>query len=318
MPKVSVIVPVYNAEKYLQECMDSILRQTLTDLEVILVDDGSADSSPAICDRYAEQDARVQVIHQVNAGLSGARNCGLKTATGEFVAFVDSDDFIDENMYSAMVTVAEEKNAPLVICSGFYYSDVHKNRISHEQNTKIQSKSSAEFVSNWLWTSNEATVLFTVVWNKIYRREFFAEDLRFGDLRIHEDEEFSTRLYLKDFRVAFVDEAFYYYRANQQSITYKNFSKNNLCMLDILLKRSRIYRIKGWNRLSRLAAKNFCEVYIEYYQMSSEREHPEWMLPYRNDFNKMRMSVGVSGHAKDQIRYLIFSISPQLYKRLLQ
>lgn len=318
MPKVSIIVPVYNTEKYLCECVDSILSQTLTDLEVILVDDGSADSSPVICDGYAERDKRVKVIHQANAGLSAARNCGLNIATGEFVAFVDSDDFIDENMYSAMVTVAEEENAPLVICSGFYYSNVHKNRISHEQNMKIQSESSAKFVSDWLWASNETTVLFTVVWNKIYQREFFAEDLRFEDLRIHEDEEFSTRLYLKDFRVAFVDEAFYYYRANQQSITYKSFSKNNLCMLDVLLKRSQIYRIKGWNKLAQRAAKNFCELYMEYYQMSSGEGHPEWMLPYRSDFNKMRMSVGVSNHAKDQIRYLIFSISPQLYKKLLR
>ena len=103
MPKVSVIVPVYNAEKYLQECVDSILRQTLADLELILVDDGSTDSSPAICDRYAEQDARVQVIRQANAGLSAARNRGIEVAAGEWVAFVDSDDFIDANMYRTMI-----------------------------------------------------------------------------------------------------------------------------------------------------------------------------------------------------------------------
>lgn len=318
MPKVSVVVPVYNAEKYLQECVSSILSQTLSDLELILVDDGSTDSSPALCDQYAAKDARVKVIHQANAGVSVARNCGLKIAAGEFVAFVDSDDFVDKNMYSMMVATAESENAPLVVCSGFYYSNMHKNRISPERNTKIQSKSSAEFVGNWLWTSNETTVLFTVVWNKIYRRDFFAEELHFEDLRIHEDEEFSTRLYLKDFRIAFVDEAFYYYRANQQSITYRSFSKNNLCMLDVLLRRSRIYRIKGWNKLSRHAAKNFCELYIECYQMSTGGGHSEWMLPYRSDFNKMRMSVGISNHVKDQIRYLIFSISPQLYKRLLQ
>lgn len=88
MPKVSVIVPVYNAEKYLQECVDSILRQTLADLELILVDDGSTDSSPAICDRYAEQDARVKVIRQANAGLSAARNRGIEVAAGEWVAFI--------------------------------------------------------------------------------------------------------------------------------------------------------------------------------------------------------------------------------------
>ena len=100
MPKVSVIVPVYNAEKYLQECVDSILRQTLADLELILVDDGSTDTSPALCDRYAEQDLRVRVIHQANAGSSAARNRGIEVATGEWIAFVDSDDFIDANMRS--------------------------------------------------------------------------------------------------------------------------------------------------------------------------------------------------------------------------
>lgn len=136
MPKVSVIVPVYNAEKYLRECVDSILGQTLADLELILVDDGSTDSSPAICDRYAAQDARVQVIHQANAGLSAARNRGIEVAAGEWVAFVDSDDFIDANMYHTMIIAAEAEGAQLAVCTGYYYSDVHKERISSLHDTK--------------------------------------------------------------------------------------------------------------------------------------------------------------------------------------
>lgn len=99
MPKVSVIVPVYNAEKYLQECVDSILRQTLADLELILVDDGSTDSSPALCDRYAEQDARVKVIHKPNGRAASARNAGIRAASGDYVAFVDSDDWVSPEMY---------------------------------------------------------------------------------------------------------------------------------------------------------------------------------------------------------------------------
>ena len=103
MPKVSVIVPVYNAEKYLQECVDSILGQTLADLELILVDDGSTDTSPALCDRYAEQDARVKVIHKPNGRAASARNAGIRAASGDYVAFVDSDDWVSAEMYEKML-----------------------------------------------------------------------------------------------------------------------------------------------------------------------------------------------------------------------
>ena len=132
MPKVSVIVPVYNAEKYLQECVDSILRQTLADLELILVDDGSTDSSPAICDRYAEQDARVKVIRQANAGLSAARNRGIEVAAGEWVAFVDSDDFVDKNMFEQMYLYAKNNKYDIVVCDTInVYNDKQSYRISN-------------------------------------------------------------------------------------------------------------------------------------------------------------------------------------------
>lgn len=112
MPKVSVIVPVYNAEKYLPECVDSILAQTLRDIEVILVDDGSTDGSPALCDHYAKKDSRVHVIHKPNGRAASARNAGLKIAQGEYIAFVDSDDWIEPDMYEKMLVA----NAEVCLC----------------------------------------------------------------------------------------------------------------------------------------------------------------------------------------------------------
>lgn len=112
MPKVSIIVPVYNAEKYLSECVDSLLSQTIEDIEIILVDDGSTDASPAMCDTYAAQDHRVKVIHKPNGRASSARNAGIRAATGEFIAFVDSDDWISPDMYEKML----EPNADVCLC----------------------------------------------------------------------------------------------------------------------------------------------------------------------------------------------------------
>jgi len=116
MPKLSVIVPVYNTEKYLRECIDSILGQTFTDFELILVDDGSTDSSGAICDEYAEKDARIKVIHQENGGITVARKSGVRIARGEYVTFVDSDDWIEPEMYAAMLDCRQEAAPDIVIC----------------------------------------------------------------------------------------------------------------------------------------------------------------------------------------------------------
>jgi glycosyltransferase involved in cell wall biosynthesis len=112
MPKVSIIVPVYNAEKYLQECVESVLGQTLSDIELILVDDGSTDSSPTLCDQYAAQDRRVKVIHKPNGRAASARNAGLRVASGEYVAFVDADDWISPDMYEKML----QTNADVTLC----------------------------------------------------------------------------------------------------------------------------------------------------------------------------------------------------------
>ena len=125
MPKISIIVPVYNVEKYLEKCVRSILAQTFTDFELILVDDGSPDSSGAMCDQFAEQDQRVKVIHKENGGLSDARNAGIEIATGEYLGFVDSDDYIADDMYELLYTNIVKEDADLSIC-GIY--DVYEER----------------------------------------------------------------------------------------------------------------------------------------------------------------------------------------------
>ncbi len=123
MPELSIIVPVYKVEKYLPKCIDSILAQTFRDFELILIDDGSPDNCGAICDDYAARDSRIKVIHQENAGVSAARNAGLDIAAGTYLGFVDSDDWIEPEMYETMIATAKEKNVDVVVC-GFRYTDL--------------------------------------------------------------------------------------------------------------------------------------------------------------------------------------------------
>lgn len=115
-PKVSIIVPVYNVEKYLNRCMESLLNQTLKDIEIVLVDDGSPDNCPQMCDEYAKRDNRVKVVHKENAGLGYARNSGLEIATGEYVAFVDSDDYVEPDMYERLYEASQHYNVQMVLC----------------------------------------------------------------------------------------------------------------------------------------------------------------------------------------------------------
>lgn len=224
MPKVSVIVPVYNAEKYLQECVDSILNQTLSDLELILVDDGSTDSSPALCDHYVAQDARVKVIHKPNGRAASARNAGLRTAMGEYVAFVDSDDWISPDMYEKMlqagadVTLCDyvrfqgEKEFPFTqpnVAAGFYNkSQIREKIYPHLVMDGIEYPIT---ISNWAMLIKRDII----VKNHLSYRE---------DILISEDAPFGSEvLYCADSFAYLKGERFYHYRMTEGSAskTYK-------------------------------------------------------------------------------------------------
>lgn len=225
-PKISVIIPVYRVEQYLNRCVQSIIKQTYSNLEIILVDDGSNDNCPKLCDHWAKEDDRIFVIHKRNGGLSDARNVGLEAATGDYILFVDSDDYIDTNMCSRLVHTAEKHESDMVICS-FVWSYPEKNIIqSMLTGNKIQSFSNIELLK--IYFINK-TVELTVAWNKLYRKKlFFTEErIRYPVGRLHEDEFTTFRLIYASKKITIIPDALYYYVQRNASIM-SGFSSNNL------------------------------------------------------------------------------------------
>lgn len=176
MPKISVIVAIYKVEKYLEECIDSIINQTYRDLEVILVDDGSTDSCPSICDRYSKLDNRVSVIHQNNQGLVMARKNGLTHACGEYVSFIDGDDWLDENMYELMIECTHNNDVDIVI-TGYVKDGSSKNVVANKIDTGIYKGQDLCKVQQHalLYNSYYNPGINASVWNKLFKRKLLTE-----------------------------------------------------------------------------------------------------------------------------------------------
>lgn len=230
MAEISVIVPVYKVEPYLRRCVDSILAQTFTDIEVILVDDGSPDGCPAICDEYARQDNRVKVIHQQNGGLSAARNAGLDWvfahSDSQWISFVDSDDWVHPRFLEYLHRAARENNVQISVC------DYCRESIYEEPKNNVEYDT-LKVTSLQLYQHLEKSLLFTVVWNKLYYKSLF-EKIRFPVGKISEDTFVSYRLMYKCPQIAFIKRSLYFYYINQTGITGSTYSPARLAELDAL------------------------------------------------------------------------------------
>ena len=213
MAKISIIVPVYQVEKYIRQCIDSILAQTFTDFELILVDDGSKDNSGKICDEYAEKDKRIRVIHKENDGLSDARNKGLDNASGNYFMFVDSDDYIAPNMAECLYKKISEAKADIAACNYRYVFEDGKKDFSTENKAEVINAN--EIFYN---RKNECNYGFwTIACNKLYKREKF-KSLRFRFGKYHEDEFWANDIYQMDIKAVTISESLYYYRQRGNSI----------------------------------------------------------------------------------------------------
>lgn len=309
-----MIIPVYNVEKYLRRCLDSVIAQTYQNLEIICVDDGSVDESGKICDQYAVRDARIKVIHQENQGLSAARNKGLDAAEGEYIAFVDSDDYILEDMYKKMLDMLLNYNVDLCVCQWQYeFSDgrqvVKKKNIDP---TIYGRKTSLEF-ARFLYRSNYENGVVVAAWNKLYRRALL--DTIHFEGRIHEDDAFNGRIMAKNISVYVMEEQFYVYAQNGDSLTNKPFSANKFFFLDVLAERRELFKSDAFIRQE--TELLYCNMYIEYCLRARKDgvavSHPE---RYRQIFRKMFSSLRREGKAniKFRLRMMLFSFSPSLYR----
>lgn len=216
-PLLSVIVPIYNTAAYLSKCLDSIIGQTYSNLEIILVDDGSPDNSGEICDEYAQKDARIRVIHQPNKGLSGARNSGLDMATGEYIAFADSDDYMKPTMYEKLISAAVKENADMVI-DDFYM--ILESGLSRKHNGLDNSTPQTKIKDMFLRDK-----LPSYVWNKIYRKHLF-DHIRFTKIRGFEDLLIFPHLIQKTRKIAVIHNAGYYYNCLNMGALTAVFNHN--------------------------------------------------------------------------------------------
>ena len=228
MPEISVIVPVYKVEKYLDRCIESIVNQTYPDFELILVDDGSPDGSPILCDKWAEKDSRVHVIHKKNGGASSARNAGLKIAKGNWIAFADSDDWLDRTALKTLYDLANQYNVPMAIGGMRVVQKYTDASIVMKQNAKVLSN--ADLMSRFFRLNGEPDT--HSVGGAIIRRDIL-EDYSFIEGRMNEDVETCYYLARKCEAAVYTDAPLYNYFKNIEGVTNSGFSKKKLDLLDI-------------------------------------------------------------------------------------
>ena len=237
---ISVIVPVYKVEKYLNRCVDSIINQTYKNLEIILVDDGSPDNCGKICDDYAKLDKRIKVIHKKNGGLSDARNAGLSVAKGKYIGFVDSDDYISENMYEILYKELVKNKADISICKYIYF----KNKIPEfTTDYEITSYTNKEAILELIKIKQRK--IQDYAWNKLYKRKLFKK-IRYPKNFVFEDIGTTYLLFYEAKKIINIDCILYAYYDNSNSITSNKNPKNISDIIEMTTQRSK-FLLKNFN-----------------------------------------------------------------------
>ena len=282
MPKVSIIVPVYNAEKYLRECVDSLLAQTLTDIQIILVNDGSADSSPEICREYEKNDARVVVIDKQNEGAGRARADGVLRADAPFITFIDSDDRAAPSFCEELLLAQQVHGADIVEC-GYYVlnGSVKKTHLFFEKSVVLDREEfKQKVIKNTIIGGTEAVLL----WNKLYRKDLFVKQVGSYGCNVLEDYLINMQYYLGVSRYAYVAQPLVYYRVVSGSLS-RRFNPNLFDSLSPILK-----------------AK---AEYMQLYGMASEEHaaiHSAWLIRYAENY--LKGGVGEPGFKEVACRVL--------------
>ena len=320
--EISVIVPIYGAEKYLPACVESLLGQTFADFELILVDDGSKDNCPKLCDEFAAKDSRVRVIHQTNQGLSAARNAGIEIARGAWLSFVDADDFVAPNFLEALHDAAVRAGADCAVC-GLCLTDetgkVIEPRLPIEVENGVRTGLS---VLETIW--EESNMPYVVAWNKLYRRAVF-ETLRYPVGRRNEDVFVFAELFDTAKTVACIGDKLYFYRQSAQSIMRSAVTLRNLDEMWGYEACFRYFDAHGFRNLKPYAARRmFGKLTGVYYRLPKAARRSEEVKKAVKAMWNCMTTLHQNGQAGggEWLKTAVFCKLPSLYeiriKRLLR
>ncbi len=307
---ISIIIPVYNVEKYIRKCLDSVICQTYKNLEIIVVDDGSPDNCGKICDEYAEKDQRIKVIHKENGGLSSARNVGIDAACGRYLCFLDSDDYIIETYVEKLYNAMTETDADIVQCE--FIETAGDDAVSIPEDKKISIIDGKAMIGK-LYDYYGISAPTVVVWTKLYKKELF-EGLRFPVGRIHEDEATTYKLFYKADKIALTSEKLYCYRIAQGSITRSGFSLKKLDFLKAVEERAKFYEESGLMEYYIKDLKIYMITCLKYAQRISDKSIKKQLIQDSHRYYKKIMQAETA--LKTKIRYTLYRIHPVFLKIL--
>lgn len=309
---ISVIVPIYRVEKFLPQCIESVLNQTFTDFELILVDDGSPDLCPAICDEAAERDARVRVIHQANAGLSAARNAGIEAAHGAWLSFVDSDDYIAPHFCEKLYQTAQRTNADCVMCSVQNVDESGKLIDSALMRVADEVKTGREVLRK---IGRDDVTPYLTAWNKLYRRKLF-NTLRYPAGRQNEDVFVFAELFCQVQRAVCVAEPLYFYRKRIGSIMNSVVTLRNLDEMWAYVNCfEHLQQDDEESTLKETEKRVFAKLTGVYYRVTEEDRHSNKMKQAKKAQWNIAMRLMKQGQLdlRSLARTLLFQALPGVY-----
>ncbi|MDD3139235.1 MAG: glycosyltransferase [Lachnospiraceae bacterium] len=265
MDKVSIIIPAYNVEKYINRCLQSVVEQTYRSLEIIVIDDGSTDHTNAICLEWCEKDTRISLITQSNRGLSAARNRGIAVAQGVFLFFVDSDDWLEKNAIEKLLEVQKKQRADIVCCGIISsYDDGKEIPFTREGSFCV---SGIEAVKQMMVSNT----ICTVAWNKLYRAALW-DTVQYPVGKLHEDEFTTYKLLYQSERVAYTGEYLYHYFQRKSGLLNQIYQSGSLNKLEAISERTEMFHNKGNLELESLSIMDYV-TYIKFlYRKSSEMQ----------------------------------------------
>lgn len=312
MFKLSVIIPIFNVENYLEECLDSVCNQTLKDLEIICIDDGSTDDSPKILKNYASKDDRIKIISKSNGGQASARNIGIKEATGEYIAFVDSDDFIEPTMFEKLYQKAKNKDLDIVMCKIATYDN---------QTTEIRDnvwyymlgifRDFDKDIFNHKDTFDFTCEIAVTPYNKIYRSSLIKDNnILFPEGLIFEDEKFFYDVYLRANKVSIVDEFLYYYRVNRKGSTVEISQDKDYSDIILISKQIRetFKDTKNYENYKFLLNNRLIHLQLARFTQTSRQHKEKFYNLLKNDLKEVLKDEEVNDNLEADVKFRVSKI----------